>query len=71
MTTWVLFKLILVLQLLFYQICIVGATKNLMEGNVTDNKSNKESDCYYRIEQIEAKSHEQEQEIVYLKTKVV
>lgn len=71
-TTFSLFlKLILVLQLPFYQIYSVGATENQMDPNVTDKKSDKDSNCNDRIAKIETKGSKQEKEIMKLKATVV
>ncbi len=70
-TTRVLLKIILVLQLLFQHFDIVEARENQRGPEVTEFQSNKGSNCNDRMDKIEDKSHEQENEISNLKTTIV
>ena len=58
MTTWLLCKLILVSHLPFYQIRPAEAAEIQKYPNVTDIKSDTESNCNDRIAKIEAKGNE-------------
>jgi len=71
MTTWLLCKLILVSHLPCTQIRPAEAAEIQTYPNITDIKSDTESNCNDRIAKIEAKGNEQEKEIMKLKTTVV